>query len=483
MGTPEGRPARQAVLRSEHSQPSLSFLSSCLLFTIPLDILTVVFRYLSLRDIVSLSLTSKLLRDICPTFPPSRREEALCSHLIRRRLLPSNPTNHPNPQLSDQSTAYKCIYCSHPLCPPTCASALYLDAATGIFFPARLYPAKTAKYLYACVPDEWDQFTDFSTGGAPIYFAYATIWCAHHRCPRDLLTQPRKHAGKGANAFLATYDSNPRWDPRWLSKRNEIHSPYQIWYSSPEQLAGYATRPVRKSLLSRFRRGSKTITEKTGKGSPADTGTPVFERYVYGTICMHCLLPTSPNEAHRGTALIGTVCVRACTCSTISKHQKFTTRSIAGGSGCPNCGVATVKFAFFEPFECPLKLNVQDKRYLLTIATLSKAVYSFSSGYGRLSPAAELAGVKRIQPFHPSEAQEAFTMIRGMELIPPDLPRLGIEDLPVHVLGRIIFNVIYLGQSKMGPEECGWVSYSFLRAWYDGYGRYLDRAKLEPSDI
>ncbi|RVD86172.1 uncharacterized protein DFL_004462 [Arthrobotrys flagrans] len=37
-----------------------------------------------------------------------------------------------------------CSYCLEQLCPPTCATALFLDYRTGIFLPASLYPIHDA---------------------------------------------------------------------------------------------------------------------------------------------------------------------------------------------------------------------------------------------------------------------------------------------------------------------------------------------------
>ncbi|KAK6531676.1 hypothetical protein TWF694_002852 [Orbilia ellipsospora] len=486
--------------------------SECPLFSLPLDIITLVLRYLTLKDIISLSLTSKLLRHLA--YSTKNEAESFCSNLIHQKLLlpqtqatpiatpTSTDNNNNNTSNRKYKYKYKCLYCSQTLCIPSCSpTALYLDTYSGIFFPTYLYHPQTARYLGACTPEEWALSSDIRADDNGLGYAYSTVWCEHHRCPRDLLLPPDpkpkdgdsnssdedgRARREGANAFVTVYNNNHFWSNLREfacvpgSKFKYMHPPSH----RPVRLAGYIPRMKRKHappLLQRFNLnlnlnifklsgsggGSKNSRDRTQQGKKK-RGEVVYERYCFETFCMHCLLPVQEDEkdtlrgleqldsriTRAGKAFVpGGIYKQLCTCSD-------------NGRGCGRCGIATLKFTHLQPFISPGGL------YIFTLATLCKTYSTFSSGYGRLSDAAEMAGSRRIEPIHRHAASDALRLVRGSVLVDPDPPRIGIQDLPREILFRILMYV--LDGAKEGLEfiwmenllVLGHASYAFFRAWH-----------------
>ncbi|KAF3904436.1 hypothetical protein ABW21_db0208639 [Orbilia brochopaga] len=224
------------------------------IFNLSIDILAMIIEYLSFHDIVALSLTTKGFRHLnrhlpssTSTPPPSPGNEALCSARIHQRFLPPRPHNY----------SQKCPYCLHPLCPPTCASALFLDTATGIFFPASLYPLYKAHFRYRTGPPKQEPALTVSAPTKrgsfigtqrdsfilphgsnkrysatftpkPLECMYSTIWCEHHRCPRDMLTQKKSYdinGNNGVEKFLQEYHN----ERQWKQTRRDRGPRYQLW--------------------------------------------------------------------------------------------------------------------------------------------------------------------------------------------------------------------------------------------------------------
>ncbi|EWC43851.1 hypothetical protein DRE_07295 [Drechslerella stenobrocha 248] len=224
------------------------------LLNLSIDILAMVIEYLSFRDIVALSLTTKGFRHLnrqlpatTSTPPPSPGNEAMCSAKIHQRFLPPRPQNF----------SQNCPYCRHELCPPTCSTALFLDTATGIFFPAALYPLYKAHFKYDTANGKHESVLSVNSvnkrgsfiesqrnslilaHGAykrhsstltvkPMECMYSTIWCEHHRCPKDLFAQKplfESNENDGGEKFLQEYDN----DQRWKLTRRDRGPRYQLW--------------------------------------------------------------------------------------------------------------------------------------------------------------------------------------------------------------------------------------------------------------
>ncbi|KAF3173310.1 hypothetical protein EYR41_009973 [Orbilia oligospora] len=542
--------------KSDHKPPILN---------LSIDILALVIEYLSFRDIISLSLTTKGFRHLrpepasnpssAPLSPPlSPGNEALCSARIHQRFLAHK---------SSQTSTEKCPYCAHDLCPTSCSSALFLDTQTGIFFPASLYNKNKALFKYSAeftkretallTPNKRESlhlghnkresFMGHSKRESllispkrqstmmhmaintpkPVEFVYSTIWCEHHRCPRDLLAQKNtfNNAGEdianGAGKFLLEYNNELRWERarRDRGPRYSLWTRWLVGYKSDTQaqiqrtasVAGSAPRrksiipwldsqPVpsggstrRKSLipwLDRDREPSLTPPPPPGVGSGGSGGRrkslfswldkfkdpselegakqpdPVYERSFYETYCLHCLRPLRMQGASRG--LHSHWQGLSCECRTASH---------AIGGGCRRCGVASVRFTLIETFDkiWEKKMDkaegaIKNQSYWLFVATECEIIRAAGPG--------ALVETKRLRPRNPIAAAKALDTVRGYEIVPlPNFSPVGLQDLPYEVLRRIVDYLRDMETFQRDPHFWAMqATYCFPKAWQGSFGDF-----------
>ncbi|KAK6542123.1 hypothetical protein TWF694_007890 [Orbilia ellipsospora] len=253
---------------------------------LPADILNLILEYLSYRDLIALSLSTKTLRYLSPTENRSQdlhKEEAACCNRIHQRFLSPPPPKSrvftlPSPPL-------QCPYCTHPLCPPSCPTALFLDSRTGAFYPSQLYPIHLAILKSSKTPPK----SLLKNGGIPPgRFGYSTIWCQHHRCPRDLFTN--RNTSSGAKRFLDDYSrtSTSKWALVHHSKSLGywLHPRWRVGHKPPSKptnssLRGTTTTPI-------ITDDSENKERKKGGDSSGEDLIPVHEKIDYTTYCLHC---------------------------------------------------------------------------------------------------------------------------------------------------------------------------------------------------
>ncbi|KAK6504653.1 hypothetical protein TWF481_006592 [Arthrobotrys musiformis] len=409
------------------------------LLNLPIDIFSLVTKYLLLADLISLSLTTKSLRHICPSprvhvLESDTDAELKCFSRIHLRFLPLAPPQEQERSIRNaifnRTSSLKCPYCSRPLCSPGCESALFLDTTTGVFFPRSLYNISKAAFKYSP-----EYISTNPHGHAPsIYkllsmeggykpdrsaepFVYSTIWCNHHRCPRGLLIPNSKSDRRSVGAKLFLEEYMQQWgELRFLLR---VKSPYSTasWSIWAQDLVGYE------------------LTMQPIRGG-AEYGTkPVYEYAFYETICRHCGLVC--KDARMGSTVFETVC--RCGVHT----------SDLGLGGCRRCGLVSVKFEVVEAFG-------GDGRKLAVATEWKEGVR------------------KRLEPISPGKRAKQLEIVRGRNLIEtPVKGRIGILDLPAGVLKTIMEFVALQSEDSEGePFEMLTACYSFARAWYelDFYG-------------
>ncbi|KAJ6263138.1 hypothetical protein Dda_1698 [Drechslerella dactyloides] len=463
--------------------PSSSSQKSVLRFVdLPFDILTQILEYLSFRDLISLSLTTSGLRYVCP----DRSEDdttgkALCFATLHLKFL----SRSPHSSLRKVEGPQKCPYCDHDLCSAACASALFLDSDTGIFYPRKLFPthrttlrrpangANGATLTHAGQPPADDE-----AGRPPLVVLptkwprYSTVWCEHHRCPRDLFKRA-SHSGapdgtgsggtmriQGANAFLVEYNA---W--RWKVPQTQarigywLHDQWLVGYKHTTQVTAVSDGD-----------GFRQLPGTDARGQPQSDGdevVPIREKLCYTRTCLHCTRPTrrsiDPQWPDEPVAVY-------CECDAHFDGMK--------GAGCRWCGVSTIRFNRIEGFDYvsegaqpsrkvwELKLPADPSQrvpfpregFWLCLATECKV-----SAYGE-GMLAVPEGSKRMQPVDAEAAARALRIVRGHDIIPLPRTTLGIQRLPYDVLHKILEYLTHDPKSRDVYCLALQTSYCFVKA-------------------
>ncbi|KAF3914353.1 hypothetical protein AA313_de0208938 [Arthrobotrys entomopaga] len=543
------------------------------IFNLSIDILALVIEYLSFKDIIALSLTTKGYRHLRPSAAPlspslspplSPGSDAYCSARIHQRFLCSNSSQTPSSE--------QCPYCQHDLCPPTCSSALFLDTQTGIFFPGSLYATDRATFKYSeeyakresalLTPNKRASFLFAGPGHAggggerdsfvavqkrdsflispkrqstmymaintpkPVEFVYSTIWCEHHRCPKDLLAQKRdfkNDSESGPGKFLVEYNNELRWErtrrdrgpryqlwTRWLvgyksdpaSQLQRATSPAGTgsgsrrksilpWTDSQETASSRGSSPRRSVIPWMEREGSLAPPPLPPSGSRGNSGRSgggrsgprrkslfswldkfkdpselevdkqpeaVYERSFYETFCLHCLRPLKIQTASKG--LHSNWSGLTCECIT-SNH----------GGGCRRCGITSVRFTLIEAFD-----KVYQKRYNSNDGFVKKQSHwmllATECEIARASGPGSCVESKRLQPRDCIANSRAIDTLRGYDITPlPEMPSIGIQDLPYDVLRHIVEYV----RDDESRDPHFWAmqsSYCFPKAWQGSFGDF-----------
>ncbi|KAK6523511.1 hypothetical protein TWF281_001492 [Arthrobotrys megalospora] len=492
-------------------------------FALSLDILSLILQYLTFRDRVSLSLSTKGLRHLCPPVAPSKSESdisrARCITRIHRRIF--TPQSHYTP-----SNPHKCPYCSHALCPPTCSTALLLDSATGIFYPSSLYPIHLAAFKYS-------KQTPTSAS-----WQYSTIWCLHHRCPRDttltqkppLLTSLTSSASSslssssiqkistGSDRFLAEYENTQTFAS--LNKKQ-----YHLCFSSPSWLTGYKPEYELPARVIKTRRGDDissdlklagvqkygyldeierkaVVDSENGEGKARVIKgwlQPCYERVCYESICLHCYKPLGMASKSLWTLDFPYYC--DCNGQAHGSEDDIPDTQAAGPSsaadtdttqaakkkrlpGCKLCGTSTVKFTLVEVFDLLrekislTKSGLRQKYYRLFLAT--ECIILPPPPSSRAS--AMTIEKERIYPLSVAQSNTYLSIVRGLvgkdyviRPLPPP-PEFGITDLPYPVLRRVLEILLEEMETVYTYYQAMQSSYIFLKAYYRGP---LGRGTLE----
>ncbi|KAK6513721.1 hypothetical protein TWF506_008160 [Arthrobotrys conoides] len=443
-------------------------------FTLSLDILSLILQYLTFRDRVSLSLSTKGLRHLCPPIPPSKCPKdisrARCITRIHRRIF--TPVSYYTP-----SNPYKCPYCSHVLCPPTCSTALLLDSATGIFYPPSLYPIHLAGFKYS-------KQSQASNNKDSKRWQYSTIWCTHHRCPRDttltqkppLLTSLTSSASSslalssssssssstpqkistGSERFLAEYENQDTFAA--LNKKQ-----YHLCFSSPSWLTGYKPEYELPARVIKTRRGDDISSDLKLAGVQkygyldeierrvvldAEAGDveegkkikivkgwlqPSYERVSYESICLHCYKPLGTASK----SLWALDFPDYCDCNGFQSHDgsgnttrddipdtQGTETSSSSSTppikkklpGCKLCGTSTVKFTLIEVFDLLrekislTKSTLRQKYYRLFLATECLILPCPPSPHPSKTPIEK----ERIYPLSSTLSSTYISIVRGL---------------------------------------------------------------------
>ncbi|KAK6513709.1 hypothetical protein TWF506_008148 [Arthrobotrys conoides] len=385
--------------------------------------------------------------------------------------------------------------------------------ATRTFYPESLYPVSRAKLLF--YPDTTTKGHEFayswnrrSSSAFKDGTTYSTIWCEHHRCPRDIFGSSKvsanskngnKKTGKSASAKEKTKQVFEKL------KIGSSKSPKPVPFlpidklkfdiDLPEILDLEYRRPPNELsqnwMKSRFYAGDRTTTKSTHQ-----TTEPVYERFFYDFLCRHCLhlhlreqprhkiIPTKSWTDHY-------VSNKGCACNWTGMLRT---------SGCGTCGISTVKFTSIEAFDPTVetvKSEVVKETYPFYLATdcrielaigakrLGRVEHSKqevdeynkwrgiawrSNGFGPSEDHDADHEIQRIVPRFPELAKKHLEIVRGEKLavLPP--PKLGITDLPYPVLMKIL--VYVLGEDGEGVMEkdglaaCLSTSYALYKAWY-----------------
>ncbi|KAK6337167.1 hypothetical protein TWF718_009951 [Orbilia javanica] len=461
-------PSRSSNKNSDALRQSKSAVP--LLFTLPAEIFSLILNRLTFRDIVALSLTSRALRDIYS--PPEDLKRRRCAQRIHSVFLQhvslydhqrqpqhqseqhhhqhsnensnsnSNNNNNNSHGVSNytSSSGYKCPYCAHPLCPPTCTSALLLDSNTGIFFPASLWPdCARARFLYTHKPLPSKEHVDCrqppSTGGE-----YSTIWCSHHRCPRDLFSIKHIHKRSGPESFLAEYRTRRGWK---LARKSRGQAPKLArWF------VGYRAKSQEEAISISREHSDKAV--RLG----------CYEKVFYETFCRHCLRPIE----HVGVKLyprpLGNSSCASCSNAPWGRWNR----------GCLDCGIVSVKIRMIDVFDekwSGSKIFSKSKKsdglsndlswqehdgYWLFLATECRIVSTIGAVERR-----------RLEPVNAEKAEDALDIVRGRSIHNIAKAKVGIESLPYKILSQI------LGYLQEDWEDPSWysaltASYCFLKA-------------------
>ncbi|EPS37257.1 hypothetical protein H072_9099 [Dactylellina haptotyla CBS 200.50] len=404
--------------------------------TLPLDILNLILDYVPLRDQISLSLTTKLLQRV-PRNPPSSTEEAKCRQRIHARLRPRPKLITPKPDPRFPDSYYTCPYCAHPLCQPTCKTALFLDPFTRTFSPAGLFPVERAAFQHQY---RWRYMT-FD----PELAFYSTIWCEHHRCPRDLFLRDTKigtkHGTDGAHLLYREYLDRPRGEflSYWEGRLNRFRT---MWFET-----GPAGHRCNLGSSTDPNRPKENCAEK---GEGRNEMAEVLKASFYMYICLHCYEIRHFRRSrlpHHDTGQRNRRWSEPCRCADSKRRE-----------GCDTCGVAMVRCTIFRAFDTPSAKQLGDIRRWYGVdppgqwaANDEIAVWFYvitECELMRMEPVWREAkeGI-RIQPKRREEYEEYMNIARGFKLLNGPAPRVTIMDLPDAILLKILR---YVG------SECGW---------------------------
>ncbi|KAK6339841.1 hypothetical protein TWF718_009231 [Orbilia javanica] len=330
--------------------------------------------------------------------------------------------------------------------------------------------------------------------------AYSTIWCEHHRCPRDVFAKSlvSKKSGKSASA---------------KEKTKKVFEKLKIGSSKPPK--PFPFLPEDKLQFEQgardalgFRRGEHEVSQSwmvsrffVGERAISDLESPknepVYERFFYDLLCRHCLRLNLRDQ--RRPKIVPTktwtdeyIRRHGCDCSWAAEFKE---------SGCGTCGVYTVKFTAIDTFDSTVekpKSGVRKQTYPFYLATDCKIetlggvrrpdkvkhrrkqvdeyirwkdIAGRNNGF---RPADEHDGdheIQRIVPRLPDMAEKHLAIVRGESFtVLPAPRRVGITDLPYCVLKRILVYVLGEdGEGVMGEEglaPCLRAGYPFFKAWY-----------------
>ncbi|EPS37239.1 hypothetical protein H072_9098 [Dactylellina haptotyla CBS 200.50] len=429
------------LVQDERERTQDETLSQPPLFSLPLDILNIILRYLSFQDRISLSLTTRGFSHIRPRvcgpgesndrIPDYLRKreplfEAQCASKIVRRMLIKTPSG-PSIYASDPGP-YICPYCRHKLCSPRyCNTTLFLDSTTGIFFPPALYPVESATFKYSTpqqifrTEEEIDKDVPDRQGTS-----YSTIWCEHHRCPRDLISNEGKYFEEkndiGAVKFLNEHADRKRWLAVRLNRPlgEELRTRFLIGERRQYPLyllaAAAGMRASAKKDRPRWGIDYKTEMEKKAWWEP------VYERTFYESLCRHCFLPIKYPRNWTWKSRYEPWSEVTCTCKT---RPKF-------AGGCHRCGIVSVKFTMVEVFDvfrdrAPGEhsdiYNIHRRSFFLYLATEYKLV-TMKTGPEKL----------RMLPADATGMENSLRIVRGIDVRLMRQPRVGFQDLPYRVV-------------------------------------------------
>ncbi|KAJ6263137.1 hypothetical protein Dda_1697 [Drechslerella dactyloides] len=414
---------------------------------IPSDIFAFVLDYLSFRDLISLSLTTRGLRYIQPRVPNGAEDGKLCSALVTLSFLPPRRTQDSSTGAREGTSADsgcpdQCPYCQHTLCTADCETSLFLDSATGVFFPRSLYLAKLKRSLGTKRKTRGKRKNSDCKNINKS--CYSTIWCEHHRCPSDLLARP----GAENNVFIREYNI---WSLRSIYEDDLSYLVRHRWLAGQKlQSPHVLSHPVHASSVSGSSAGSNAIAvnEENPKrlrdlqSTASLEYTPVYEKVFYDKICRHCLLVVPPSYGHTSNAALG-ITLRslrvlhgrsppACQCDPEIRKK--------WPQSCVCCGHVSVRVTKVEVFDDPRQLTarLQPPRqgFWLHLAT-EYYMAPAPKIYGQPPPEG-----KRMYPVDAVKAARHLQIVRGTtwdRIIPlPPPSRLGIHDLPHAVLNRIL---------------------------------------------
>ncbi|KAK6358227.1 hypothetical protein TWF730_007577 [Orbilia blumenaviensis] len=436
---------------------------------LPIDILLHITKNLAFRDLIALSLTTKGLRYIRPKRPEDKREVRCMTRIHRRFLAADNrPQGQHKPIENGSWNPFvdRCPYCQDPLCPPTCETALFLDADSGFFFPRHLFPINLAKFKYGRRSTEqhkeYAQFPSQKRTGQT-YF-YSTIWCEHHRCPRDMLAKDKYYNfknGLGVPLFLKEYH-------QWRQTKLLCHEVGIGYWVHDRWKVGHRLPP-----------GAQGLDE-----AKEDDLVPVHEKFFYDSICLHCLSEL-PFEMDFHFWRQAQFLAYFCTCNRDAKRSKEGyqppkprrrtccyrgPRVPIEHEGCQTCGYLSMKFTRIEAFDF-----VQERADGTRIEKgRGEGYWAYLATECRMGPAP--AGYRgdekrRLWPARPEENAKFLDIVRGpgYGLISLDKPGIGIQDLPNKVL-RQILGYLAAGDPKDLDGDMHFFalrsSYCFIKAWY-----------------
>ncbi|KAF3099642.1 hypothetical protein TWF102_002290 [Orbilia oligospora] len=485
--------------KSKTTQKIELFYSNSEFLNLPLDIFNLILTHLAYADIVSLSLTTKSLRDICPHPSSKVSPESECRCQVYQRCLPYQRDSSKSYQKSilirgpTQGNCSpwegKCSYCLHPLCPPTCPSALILDYRTGILYPASLYPfhlatpaptdgfPETSGCLERFVPG--DKLSKSQWNNSPIFPPdnpmYKTIWCEHHRCPESLLKDNymKEDAPTGVYRLYGDYYADGSWEtarngPPKNSRRTQFIIPHTKF------LAGYRKTPLNESPKRSSERPPSASQPSTlepldnvvkfyklnlnnGIDPSFDSERdqdPIDEPYFYDTLCRHCFLPLKRPDI---TVLFWSK--RTCECA---QKRPFKSRlgeqsqnPIITKPGCSGCGIVSVKFTIIEAFT-PVPAYDSHIHFSLVLASemqigsirLNPGERILNSSSRRLPTSTNRPVAPHLQRrllfLDPEKHQQSLTIIRYEPIIPlPPKTVRGLQNLPSPIINRILIYVLY----------------------------------------
>ncbi|KAK6531934.1 hypothetical protein TWF694_003098 [Orbilia ellipsospora] len=473
-------------------------------FSLPMDILAIILKYLSFRDRITLSLTTKGLSHIRPKYKlpsqvanrdtssispqlPEDWAEAQCaSRIVRRFLLPPAACESVPPE------GYKCPYCSHRLCSPSdCNSALLLDSATGVFFRPSLYPVDTAKFKYS-IPQKIRKEGEIDNEDQSFEHGdfYSTIWCEHHRCPRELLSNYKKYFGEendnGALRFLGEHTDPYRWCAVRLCRPAGpmLRARFMVGERQQYPLAILAAaaglkatkREERPRLNMPYGLGRTGYKSKMAKHEWPE---PMFERTFYESFCNHCLLPittrypSGANWARTSTTWEGAV----CQCVSPPRYRF---------RGCHRCGMVSVKFNMVEAFDVYHDKPKQNEKVGWPSETSVESSIRRRSFYLYLATECDLVSMssgpdpQRLQPVDVVDMERSLSIVRGLDVRLPVRPRIGVQDLPYNVIRQILEHCNALENSGYRLIVLQ-TSYMFVKAWFKTEARNRTREYLDES--